>query len=130
VTPTARLLVVDDDEASRYIVRGLAESLGFGFEEADGGALGLSLVGRQAPAAVVLDLVMPDLDGAAVLQRLRAEAATRALPVVIATSKLLTPRERAEFEALGAVVLAKSEFAAPEAAARLRAALTQAGMAP
>jgi CheY-like chemotaxis protein len=130
VTPRGRLLVVDDDEASRYIVRGLAESLGFGFEEAAGGALGLTLVEREAPAAVVLDLVMPDLDGAAVLKRLRAEAATRALPVVIATSKLLTPRERAELEALGAVVLAKSEFATPEAAACLRAALTQAGMAP
>jgi CheY-like chemotaxis protein len=55
-----------------------------------------------APSAVVLDLVMPDLEGGEVLRLLRADPATAALPVVIATSKELEPEERAQLEGRGA----------------------------
>ena len=130
VTPQARILVVDDDEISRYVVRGLAAELGIGCEEAGGAREGLDLAVRLAPSAVVLDLVMPELEGGEVLRRLRATPATASLPVVIVTSKTLSAEERAELEAQGAVVLAKAEFSGASAPAVLRAALVRAGLSP
>jgi signal transduction histidine kinase len=130
VRAAARLLVIDDDEISRYVVRGLADELGIGCDEATGALEGLECAVRLAPCAVVLDLVMPDLPGGEVLRRLRADPATAGLPVVIATSRTLEPAERAALEALGAVVLAKSAFSSAAASGRLREALTRAGLVP
>ena len=129
-TPQARILVVDDDEISRYVVRGLAAELGIACDEAAGAREGLDLAVRLAPSAVVLDLVMPELEGGEVLRRLRATPATASLPVVIVTSKALSAEERAALEAQGAVVLAKAEFAGASAPAVLRAALVRAGFSP
>jgi len=125
-----RILVIDDDEISRYVVRGLADELGIGCDEATGALEGLDCVSRLAPSAVVLDLVMPDLPGGEVLRRLRAHPATAGLPVVIATSQPLEPAERAALEALGAVVMAKSVFSSGAASGRLREALMRAGLVP
>jgi signal transduction histidine kinase len=123
-----RILVIDDDEISRYVVRGLADEMGIACDEAAGGVEGLASVLRQAPSVVVLDLVMPDLPGGEVLRRLRADPATAALPVVIATSQALEPAERAALEALGAVVLAKSAFSSASASGHLREAFARAGL--
>ncbi|MET0551601.1 MAG: ATP-binding protein [Vicinamibacteria bacterium] len=125
-----RLVVVDDDEISRYVVRGLAAELGWGFAEASSGTDGLALVRSTLPTAVVLDLVMPDLMGIEVLQAVRDDVSTTRLPVVVSTSKPLDRLERAAIEALGAVVIAKSRFSEVDAADALREALTRAGVAP
>ena len=128
VIAVPRLLVIDDDEISRYVVRGLSDELGIACVEAGGAVEGLELARRLAPSALVLDLVMPDLAGGEVLRRLRDDPATAALPVVIATSKALTADERAELEALGAVVLAKAEFSVTSASQVLAEALARAGL--
>jgi signal transduction histidine kinase len=130
VIAAARILVIDDDEISRYLVRGLAGELGLACDEARGAREGLDLALRLAPAAVLLDLVMPEMEGDEVLRRLRADPATAAVPVVIATSKALSGEERAGLEAQGAVVLAKAEFSAPSASEVLRGALARAGLVP
>jgi signal transduction histidine kinase len=123
-----RILVIDDDEISRYVVRGLAVELGIACAEAAGALEGLELARRLSPSALVLDLVMPELPGAEVLRRLRADPATAALPVVVATSQTLALTEREALEALGAVVLAKSAFSSASASAHLRDAFTRAGL--
>jgi signal transduction histidine kinase len=130
VRAAPRVLVIDDDEISRYVVRGLADEMGMACDEAAGGVEGLESVSRQTPSVVVLDLVMPDLPGGEVLRRLRADPATAALPVVIATSQALEPAERAALEALGAVVLGKSVFSSGSASGQLRAAFARAGLLP
>jgi CheY-like chemotaxis protein len=124
--PGATLLIIDDDPASRYVVRGLVAPLGVVFHEAPDGAAGLQHVRERPPSAVVLDLVMPGLTGAEVLRQLRADGATASLPVVIATSKVLEAEEADELAALGAVVVAKSELALPDAGSRLLRALARA----
>jgi CheY-like chemotaxis protein len=125
----ARLLMIDDDPASRYVVRGLAGPLGLAFEEAPDGESGLDHIREQPPAAVVLDLVMPGLGGLEVLRRLRADTGTASLPVAIATSKVLGPGEAEELAALRAVMVSKSELAAPDACARLSTVLSRAAQA-
>ncbi|HET9314259.1 MAG TPA: ATP-binding protein [Vicinamibacteria bacterium] len=127
--PGATVLMIDDDPASRYVVRGLVAPLGVVFHEAADGAAGLERVRERPPWAVVLDLVMPGLSGTEVLRRLRADAAAASLPVVIATSKALEPEQAQELAALRAVLMPKSELALPDAGPRLFRALARAASA-
>jgi signal transduction histidine kinase len=82
------VLVVDDDAAFREVVRGMLQGACTRVSEASGGEQALHLVGELRPDVVLLDLRMPDLDGAGVLARLRADPDTRLrdVPVVLMTS--------------------------------------------
>lgn len=99
-----RVLVIDDDDAARYVLHQFLTSAGFSVEEASGGRDGLERARRQAPDAIVLDLQMPDLDGYAVLEELHADPGTRDIPVVIVTSAVLGPAERSRLAAAHAIV--------------------------
>jgi CheY-like chemotaxis protein/anti-sigma regulatory factor (Ser/Thr protein kinase) len=101
---TGRVLIVDDDEAARYVLRQFLASAGFKVEEASGGTEGLERARRHPPDAILLDLQMPGIDGYGVLEELHAEAATRHIPVVIVTSANLGPLERARLTAARAIV--------------------------
>jgi signal transduction histidine kinase/CheY-like chemotaxis protein len=125
--PTRPVLVVDDDQAWRYLLGGIAAGLGFAVVEAADGLAGVQQAGASSPAAVLLDLVMPELEGLEVLRRLRADPATARLPVVVTTSKALDAGERGELDRLGAVLLPKSRLSAPDASELLAEALRRAG---
>ena len=92
--PREEVLVVDDDEASRYLMRGLLAETRYRVREAASGAEGLGLAAERPFAAVFLDWNMPDVDGGAVLARLRAQPATRNVPVMVWTGQELGPAER------------------------------------
>jgi CheY-like chemotaxis protein len=78
-----RILVVDDDAQVRKFLRRLLEEAGFAVEVAEGGEAALARVAADPPDLVSLDLVMPEVDGWKVLERL--EAAGAAPPVVLLT---------------------------------------------
>lgn len=80
-----KLLIVDDDRCQRGILRAVLEGEGYRVLEAADGLEGLQRVEEEAPDLVILDLEMPRLDGAAVCRRLRQDARTRFLPVIMAT---------------------------------------------
>lgn len=84
----ARILVVDDDDCVRSMVVSLGRRVGFDVVEAADGADGLSKAASQAPDLVILDIALPGFDGRDVLVQLRANPATRGLPVVIFTGRL------------------------------------------
>lgn len=98
------VLVIDDDESFRYVFRQWISEMGYPVMEAAGGHEGLAMARTARPSAVVLDLRMPDLDGAAVLQALRMEAATRDIPVVIATGSTIDAGLRATLEGAAALL--------------------------
>jgi CheY-like chemotaxis protein len=125
-----RALIIDDEEAPRYALRSLLGQLDFDVEEAPRPADALRRVSDDPPDVVFLDLVMPELTGFEVLGRLRADAATRRLPVVVTTSKVLVPGEERELAGQSAPVLSKEVWSRPDALARIRAALAAAGWAP
>jgi signal transduction histidine kinase/CheY-like chemotaxis protein len=106
---TRRLLLVDDNEVSRYIVRELLDRPWLDVTEAGNGSEALRLIKEQAPDAVILDLLMPDMSGLDVLRRLREQTSTDKLPVLIYTSKVLTENEKQDLEALGAKLLRKED---------------------
>jgi CheY-like chemotaxis protein len=82
----SRILIVDDDPELRLLARRALDKDGHSIREAADGAEGLERVADWAPDLVVLDLVMPEMDGLEVLRRLRAEPATKRLPVLVLTA--------------------------------------------
>jgi CheY-like chemotaxis protein len=124
---SARALIIDDEEAARYALASRLASLDFEVIEAADPREGLRLAREAGPDAIFLDLVMPEMLGFEVLERLREDAATQAVPVVVVSSQQLTPEEDSRLAARGAALLSKEEFSRPDADARLRAALVRAG---
>lgn len=85
--PAARILVVDDEEANRRLLRKLLEKLGYEVHDVAGGQEALALLGHRAIDLVLLDLMMPGMTGHEVLRELRRTWATDELPVIIATAR-------------------------------------------
>jgi CheY-like chemotaxis protein len=81
----ATVLVVDDDPAARELLERVLTKEGYRVHTAPGGAEGLALARRERPAAVVLDALMPGLDGWSVLGALKSDPATADIPVIMAT---------------------------------------------
>jgi two-component system, OmpR family, response regulator MtrA len=83
-----RLVVVaDDDEDILMLVRATLIAGGYEVAVARNGVAALALLQERRPAAVVLDIAMPELDGLEVLSRLRADPATADLPVVLLSAR-------------------------------------------
>jgi CheY-like chemotaxis protein len=104
----AKILVIDDEEDIRAVSRMSLERVG-GWDvlEADSGAQGIELAEAEQPDAILLDAMMPGMDGPATIERLKSDDATREIPVLFLTAKL-QPSERKRYVELGAVgVLAK-----------------------
>jgi signal transduction histidine kinase/CheY-like chemotaxis protein len=89
------VLVVDDDEGSLKLMAAALTQLGFRPSCTHDGEEGLRLTARAPPVAVVLDLLMPGMDGFEFLDRLRESPATRLTPVLIWTVKDLSGQEQA-----------------------------------
>ncbi len=107
--PTKRLLIVDDDEVSRYLVRTILGTHDFAIAEAASGQEGLQRAIEERPDMVVLDLMMPDMSGYEVLSRLKADQRTAGIPVIIHTSKTLDARDRDLLRDATAIVSKESQ---------------------
>jgi signal transduction histidine kinase/HAMP domain-containing protein len=86
-----RILLVEDNEAAIIQVRSVLESAGFAVDVARGGQEAIAYVARTIPDGIVLDLMMPQVDGFAVLETIRGTSATSNIPVLVLTAKDLTP---------------------------------------
>src|SRR5215470_11397840 len=102
--PARKVLIVDDDEISRYLVRSVIGNQDFSVTEACSGQEGLQRAAEESPDVMVLDLMMPDLSGFEVLDRLKADERTAGIPVIIHTSKVLDERERDLLSSAAAIV--------------------------
>jgi signal transduction histidine kinase/DNA-binding response OmpR family regulator len=122
-----KILIVDDDEISRYLVKGLLANQGYRLLEAHGGIEGLRLARESRPDLIVLDLFMPDLDGFAVLDTLKKDEETKDIPVVIYTSQMLESRDRARLhQALD--IIPKEARSRESAGTRFAEVLAKAGL--
>jgi signal transduction histidine kinase len=83
---TGRVLIVDDQEANRLLLRDLLESQGHEVAEAVDGLDALQRVADAAPDVVLLDVGMPGIDGFEVCRRLKAASATASIPVLLVTA--------------------------------------------
>lgn len=127
---TRSVLIVDDNEVSRYIVRELLDRPWLEVREANNGSEALRVIAESVPDAVILDLLMPDVSGMEVLRRMRADSATETLPVLIYTSKRLTDDECTELHSMGAKILRKEEISTRLSAQPFLDWLIAAGVSP
>ena len=87
MSETPRILVVDDVEDNREIVRARLESQGYRVITADDGEAALSAVRAEVPDLILLDVMMPKLDGFEVARRLKADKSLPYMPIIHVTAK-------------------------------------------
>jgi PAS domain S-box-containing protein len=104
---SAEILVVDDDAASLRLMAAALRQLQYPARCASNGEDGLRIAASAAPAAVVLDLMMPEMDGFQFLERFRGLPACRNVPVLVWTMKDLTADEYARLQSSVQCIVAK-----------------------
>lgn len=94
VTADSRILVIDDDpNAIEIVTRQLGHAGAYNVVSANSGRAGLDHIASERPDLIILDLMMPEIDGFAVLEQLDREPATSTIPVIVLTAKDLTRSE-------------------------------------
>ncbi len=122
----AKILVVDDDPLVTGLVKINLELGGFEVEEAWGGEEALQIIEERVPDLVLLDVMMPELDGWDLLRMLRSNPTTKDLPVVLLTAKV-QERDVAKGWQMGADGYISKPFNPLEMVDRLKAVLAMSG---
>jgi two-component system, OmpR family, alkaline phosphatase synthesis response regulator PhoP len=117
--PVTRVLVIDDEAPIRLLCRVNLEAEGMDVLEAPDGPSGLELARSERPDAVLLDVMMPGLDGWTVAERLLAEEDTREIPILFLTARA-DLRDRARGLDLGGLGYVTKPFNPVELASLVR----------
>ncbi len=118
-----RLLVVDDDPQITDLVQQLLDGEGYEITSAHDGQEALDMIALQAPDVILLDLMMPKMDGFGVIEQLRQEASACQIPVIVLTAKTLTSNEDARLKQRVQSVMHKQGFERDGLLHELQAAL-------
>jgi CheY-like chemotaxis protein len=105
-----QILIIDDDPGAVEALAGILEPVGFRIYKAYGGRQGLELAVEQQPDLIVLDLLMPEINGFEVVQRLQAQPQTQAIPVFVVTAKDALSAEKQQLNSLVAAVMLQEAF--------------------
>jgi len=124
-TPEARLLVVDDEPSIRELLSASLKFAGFEVYTAEDGAEALRLAEQHKPDLVVLDVMLPDMDGFSVTRRLRERG--REMPVVFLTARDETS-DKVQGLTVGGDDYVTKPFSLEEIVARIRAVLRRTGV--
>jgi len=120
-----RIAIVDDLPDSRRLIRRILQSQGdYTIYEADNGRDAIFLAEQELPDLIILDLMMPEVDGFGVLDALKANPQTAQIPVVVVTAKELTPAEKQRLQGQIHALMQKGEFMNDELMDEIRAMLT------
>jgi PAS domain S-box-containing protein len=127
-SPTANrqplVLVIDDEAGARDLVQRALTKEGYRVESAVAGAEGLALARKLQPAAITLDVMMPGMDGWAVLNALKADPFTADIPVIVLTAKDLTEEDRRRLNGHVIQILQKGGYSMGELLEEIRKLLT------
>ena len=105
------IAIIEDDPKAALLLRRILQTRGeYRIFEAHGGAEGLEVVRREQPDLILLDLMMPDMDGFAVLEDLKADEELRDVPVIVVTAKELTDAEREHLSGQVGTLMQKGSF--------------------
>ena len=119
------VLVVDDEPSVRAMVETILSESDYAVNSACNGREALELVSVSPPDAMILDLLMPELDGFGVLEKLSTDHGKKDIPVIILTSKDLTRNEKRILEQRGARVVVKGRMEKQRLLDELEAALAK-----
>ncbi len=82
-----RILCIEDEEEMIDLIRLILTRRGFDVRGANGGKEGLEIIRKDHPDLILLDLMMPDMDGWEVYQQMKADESTKDIPVIVVTAK-------------------------------------------
>jgi len=102
-----RILVVEDDPASSELVTRILQKEGWKIEKASNGREAFACMEASPPSLVLLDLMMPEMDGFELVARLQTHPTLSKIPVLVLTSKMLTPEDHAKLNGRVLDVLSK-----------------------
>src|SRR5512135_732527 len=94
-----KILIVDDDIDSLKLIGLMLQRQGYEISAASSGAQAFNKAFAEHPDLIILDVMMPDMDGYEICRRLRANPATQAIPIIMFTAKTLIDDKVAGFEA-------------------------------
>jgi CheY-like chemotaxis protein len=118
------VLVVDDDPAAVELVAVRLADLEVKVERAYGGREGIAAARREQPDLIVLDLMMPDVNGFDVVEELRRNADTARIPIMVLTAMQLTAEERQKLNGYVIAILTKTELELEHFRAEVRRAMS------
>jgi CheY-like chemotaxis protein len=109
-----RVLVIDDEPANVQWLEGVLGAAGFAVSSAGGGREGIELAKRSLPQLILLDLMMPEVNGFEVVAALDADASTRSIPIMILTAKDLTESDKRQLNGHARAILARGSTGATD----------------
>ncbi|CAN5713284.1 hypothetical protein BH23GEM9_BH23GEM9_33580 [soil metagenome] len=114
------VLIVEDDAAAREMLRRILEKDGWRVDEAENGRVALERVAAATPSLVLLDLMMPEMDGFTFVEELRRTRVGKRVPVVVLTAKTLNAEERTRLHGAVSRIFQKSTAPNEEVLAEIR----------
>jgi signal transduction histidine kinase/DNA-binding response OmpR family regulator len=117
---SARVLLVDDDELARRRIRFWLEAEQWSVDEAESGRTALARIAAAQPDVILLDLMMPEMDGFELVAALQTDALGRDIPVIVITALDLSEQDRARLNSGIESVLVKNDFRPEELVRRIR----------
>jgi PAS domain S-box-containing protein len=112
--PPCPVLIVEDHAETREMLRRFLEREGWAVTEAANGREALERVAANQPELIVLDLMMPEMDGFSFIEALRQNAAWQSIPIVVVTAKDLTPDDRRRLNGTVEQILQKGAYSREE----------------
>jgi CheY-like chemotaxis protein len=107
--PTS-VLVIDDDPRNTRLVQAMLKPFSIEVLATNDGAAGIKLARTRKPDLIILDLMMPEVDGFEVVSTLRSDSATAEIPILIYTAKRLTVADRQRLQSSIQAIIRKGEF--------------------
>lgn len=119
-----RIAIVDDEPNVRVLVRRILQSQGnYTLFEASDGKSAVELITKERPDLIILDLMMPDMDGFQVMDALQTKNETKDIPIIVITAKELTPAEKTRLKGHIQTLMQKGDFMSDELLDEVRALL-------
>jgi threonine synthase len=113
ITPDrySRVAIVDDHEDARRLIRRILQSQGeYTIFEGENGREAVALAKTEAPDVMILDLMMPEMDGFSVIDALKADVKTASISIIVVTAKELTDHEKSRLKGRIHSLMQKGEF--------------------
>ena len=108
-TPSS-ILIVDDDPQNIRLIKAMLKPFNIEVMIADGGKAGVELALKKKPDLIILDLMMPDVDGFEVVSKLKEDAAASQIPILIYTAKNITSEDRERLQGNIQSIIQKGDF--------------------
>lgn len=122
---TDEILIVDDDPKARQLIKGMLKKEAWKIAEAEHGKQALDYLEKSIPTVILLDLMMPEMDGFAFLNNLRVNPDWREIPVIVITAKEMINDDLAEIKNKAGIVLFKTGSTQGELVEKLNEALAE-----